>query len=334
MPIYITFYFHMCGTLVSNRGVLKYIDGKVETMPPVDVDLVNYFDLVALFKKFGYHDFKNMFWMHLNSGNLDTGLRLIVGDQHITETREAAMCKGQEKNNIEMHLYFEHPILDVLEDNLGNSMHRDLVLESLSASDDYDSAEDSLYRPNPLSETDDDSESVVEELPKKQKYGLKGKGKNKRKVPISESEIDDDVEEASFEAGGYASYSEHLRTPDSTDDEGISKPTFPVFNESTVFGQVNLALGMKFANLELFKNAVKDYNIHLGRQFKWKKMIRNGLGQCARLKTVAGWCIVHGTLRTRLIGLKHLCKSTPAAGSLRTRQPPVIGFPRNWSKGS
>lgn len=162
---------------------------------------------------------------------------------------------------------------------IGNSVHKDPGVESLSASDDYDTAEDSPYRSNPLSVTDDDSESVVEELPIKQKYGPKGKGKNKRKLPISESDTyDDDVEEASFEAGGYASYSEHLRTPDSTDDGGISKPAFLVFNESTVFGQVNLALGMKFANLELFKNAVKDYNIHLGRQFKWKKMIRDGLG--------------------------------------------------------
>ncbi|KAF1867828.1 hypothetical protein Lal_00018369 [Lupinus albus] len=37
------------------------------------------------------------------------------------------------------------------------------------------------------------------------------------------------------------------------------------------FGHAQLEIRMEFANLKVFKNIVKDYNIFLGREIKWKK---------------------------------------------------------------
>lgn len=34
------------------------------SVPSIDVDLVNYFDIVALFYNLGYRDFKGMYWMN------------------------------------------------------------------------------------------------------------------------------------------------------------------------------------------------------------------------------------------------------------------------------
>jgi hypothetical protein len=54
----------------------------------------------------------------------------------------------------------------------------------------------------------------------------------------------EDSDKASFESTGYASYSEHMRIPESTDDEGSSKLKFPVFNSNAIFGEVKIEEGM------------------------------------------------------------------------------------------
>lgn len=57
---------------------------------------------------------------------------------------------------------------------------------------------------------------------------------------------------------GY--HSEDLHSPISLGDEGTSKikTTFPQHDEYPGFDQVNLELGMEFADLESFKNVFKD----------------------------------------------------------------------------
>ena len=66
-------------------------------------------------------------------------------------------------------------------------------------------------------------------------------------------------------------HSEELKSPIITDDEDDEKAVFPIFNPNSTFGQVHLELGMEFENLDLFKDALRDYTIHLGREFVWKK---------------------------------------------------------------
>lgn len=99
----------------------------------------------------------------------------------------------------------------------------------------------------------------------------KGAGKRKAapKKAISKS-CREDNDDASFEVVGYASYSEHMHTSDSTDDKGSSKHAFPVFNELVVF-EVHLELGVEFLILKMFKIVMKHCNIPLGTQFKWGK---------------------------------------------------------------
>ncbi|GAU35824.1 hypothetical protein TSUD_56280 [Trifolium subterraneum] len=66
-------------------------------------------------------------------------------------------------------------------------------------------------------------------------------------------------------------HSEELKSPISTDDEDDGKHVFPQFNESAVFGEVQLEEGMKFPTLAVFKQAVKDYNINISREVFWVK---------------------------------------------------------------
>jgi hypothetical protein len=108
---------------------------------------------------------------------------------------------------------------------------------------------------------------------------------------VFDSSSDDSDFEADFEVGNASqvniemsepnevcsdndSYvSEELRTPISTDDEGDGNRNivYPQFNENAGFGEVNLELGMEFPTLQKFKDAVKDYTIHKGKDIKWLK---------------------------------------------------------------
>ena len=159
--------------------------------------------------------------------------------------------------------------------------------------DDYESADDSEYRPSP--EVEIDSEETPNDVhvevnnKGKSKVVAKGNQKNKKKRAIREDdcnssdgsyEVDseqrqminlEDVSEEN-EEGDDSYHSEQLKSPISTDDEDDNgKKVFPQFNEAAKFGNVHLELGMKFGNLATFKSAVKDYNIHLGREVKWVK---------------------------------------------------------------
>ena len=83
-------------------------------------------------------------------------------------------------------------------------------------------------------------------------------------------EYNDEVQEDEAEPVGYES--KKLDSPRSSDDEGgFEKEVFPQFNECGKFGNVHLEVGMEFSNLEIFKEAVRDYTIELGRDIKWKK---------------------------------------------------------------
>lgn len=301
MTTNITFYYHTQGKFVRDENrKLFYVGGTVNSVPPMDIDFVNYFDLVELFKSLGYHDLTAMYWMHPNYPCLNSGLNKLSCDNDINLMCEAAI-KSMKSNECSVHLYIEHPVLglndveivediEIVEDLGTNSVEDVPIVEDLvddvasedvedlgtkSVLGDVETSEDSTYIPTQYNESDDtDLEEILdgelEKLSGKKKSASPIKKCSKKKDVVVE-EGSDDSRRMSFEINGYASYSEGMRTPISTDDEGNSRPIFPMFRESTTFGQVNLVLGMEFENLEIFKNAVKDYNINLGRQFVWKK---------------------------------------------------------------
>ncbi|KAL4390271.1 hypothetical protein AHAS_Ahas03G0128400 [Arachis hypogaea] len=54
--------FHHGGKFVRDSGgYMSYMDGKVKRFPPMDLDYVNFFDLVVLFKELGYVEYKEMY---------------------------------------------------------------------------------------------------------------------------------------------------------------------------------------------------------------------------------------------------------------------------------
>ncbi|PKI51121.1 hypothetical protein CRG98_028501 [Punica granatum] len=74
-------------------------------------------------------------------------------------------------------------------------------------------------------------------------------------------------------------HSKELRSLKGSDDESDKRPA--LFHENTKYGQVQLQLDMLFHSLQVFKEAVKDYTISIGREVvmknndKLKKLIPN-----------------------------------------------------------
>lgn len=77
-----------------------------------------------------------------------------------------------------------------------------------------------------------------------------------------------------FDTSNYNYEFESMRSLPSSDDEGgsIRKMVYPQFDTSSRFRHVQFELGMKFDNIALFKDAVKDYTINIGREVKWVKI--------------------------------------------------------------
>ena len=105
MTEYIVPVFHHESQFARNtNGVLMYTHGKVDKFPKMDVDLVNFFDFVTLFKSLGYHEYKAMFWLNPNSRDLDCGLRPLNEDKDINEMCDAAL-KYRDSKKENLHLF-------------------------------------------------------------------------------------------------------------------------------------------------------------------------------------------------------------------------------------
>lgn len=75
MTTHITLFYQTQGKYVRvEYQRLKYVGGRVDGVPSMDIDTVNYFDLVELLKSLGYHDLTSMNWMHLKYPCLNSGL--------------------------------------------------------------------------------------------------------------------------------------------------------------------------------------------------------------------------------------------------------------------
>ena len=74
--------------------------------------------------------------------------------------------------------------------------------------------------------------------------------------------------EVEVEIDGY--HSEELKTPISSDDEDVDD-VYPQYSQSSGVGELKLELRMEFGTLDEFKSTLREYNIFMGREFKWKK---------------------------------------------------------------
>ncbi|KAL4330256.1 hypothetical protein AHAS_Ahas13G0381900 [Arachis hypogaea] len=107
MANHITFVYHHEGRFERNmNGVLKYVGGEVTVIPRVNVETLNTFFMVGLFKDLGYVSFKDFYWVENEVSN---GLHLIRLDSDVVRMYEF----GIENERI-CHIYWDH-IVDLPE---------------------------------------------------------------------------------------------------------------------------------------------------------------------------------------------------------------------------
>ncbi|XP_061350567.1 uncharacterized protein LOC133295731 [Gastrolobium bilobum] len=184
MDEYIVIRYHHGGVLKrDDKGVLTYVNGKVDDLPEMDADFVNLRDLDTLFKGYGYEKCDQMLWLMQNAMDLDSGLRPLNTDSDIVEMLKAALSNG---NFIK--IYFDHciSIPDIIalapvegsdededdsgggiEDDSGDSDEDDSGDGDEFSTDSDDSVENEPYKPPPpMYDTETESEEEC-----------KGKGK-------------------------------------------------------------------------------------------------------------------------------------------------------------
>ncbi|QHO33737.1 uncharacterized protein DS421_9g260850 [Arachis hypogaea] len=155
----------------DNKDELLYINGNVKKFPPLDLDLVNYFDLKKIFEELGYHAYKKMYWYDPTTPSYEAGLHPIYGDKKIRE-----MCdkKREDKETDELCLFFDHPIMEdvAFEDSDDTDEHSEAEVlsdEPISDNDSYnsyESTEDEAYKlppPEFEDDTDDSYDSFEDE---------------------------------------------------------------------------------------------------------------------------------------------------------------------------
>ncbi|MED6176683.1 hypothetical protein PIB30_090587, partial [Stylosanthes scabra] len=119
----------------------------------MDIDFVNYGDLVKLLESIGFNKFKKLKWYDFVEDVLERGLHPLNGDVHINEMCEHLMRNIGLVN--EFHVYVEHEVdvpipAEVEREPEVEEVVVEKVLSSSSSSTDdggYESADDELYKP-------------------------------------------------------------------------------------------------------------------------------------------------------------------------------------------
>ncbi|GAU48741.1 hypothetical protein TSUD_192400 [Trifolium subterraneum] len=299
MDDYVTLILWHGGSFFRNEShKLEYAFGQMDVWE-MEPDMVSYFDLINMVKHCGkYHSVEKVQWMKTDYGdNFDFGLMPLENDSHIIK-----MIEGARKNGNEVEIYFQHSVVEnpefvefnedemaMLEQVIrsatnpnGGSQGIDPPIQEDGAIDeeiyekDFPTVEELIQQEQqmveeeevlPPSESDsssggDDYHTEFREAAgHRETYSQNVQGEPSGEIrPTINDDEDDDL---------Y--HSEELKSPISTDDEDDGKHVFPQFNESAVFGEVQLEEGMEFPTLAVFKQAVKDYNINISREVFWVK---------------------------------------------------------------
>ncbi|RYR00335.1 hypothetical protein Ahy_B07g088465 [Arachis hypogaea] len=193
--MYVVPVFHHGGRFARKpSGTLEYIGGKVEKFPKMDLDFVNFRDLVTLFKGLGYASYRTVYWFDPTSSDLEGGLHILRGDAGINELRENKM---KNSTTDEFYIYFDHPVdepeivdeataaeagVEEFDDPIDvDSIMRKLQPSPSTEAYGQESEEDEMYKPPPSdSETvsDEDCSSVDEDDDRmRKKRSVKGKEK-------------------------------------------------------------------------------------------------------------------------------------------------------------
>ncbi|MED6165225.1 hypothetical protein PIB30_097552, partial [Stylosanthes scabra] len=183
--IYVVPVFNVGGYLVRNEaGDLVYAEGRVEKFEEMDIDHVNFGDLVKLYESLGFVSHQKMHWLDKNAVDFEAGLYKLDGDNGIHDMCHNLMVNIGASN--EFHIYVEHsidvPIPAPAPDPApapppaqahASAPASNIDLQDTSGDDGYESAEDEVYKPPPYGyEGDSDSDESME---------VRGRGKGKKK---------------------------------------------------------------------------------------------------------------------------------------------------------
>ncbi|MED6208976.1 hypothetical protein PIB30_050100 [Stylosanthes scabra] len=86
------------------------VGGKVEKLEEMDIDHVNFGDLVKLLETLGFMTHKRMFWLDGNAIDLEIGLNLLDGDGSVRDMYNHLLMNIDASK--ELHIYVEH-LVDV-----------------------------------------------------------------------------------------------------------------------------------------------------------------------------------------------------------------------------
>ncbi|XP_061360311.1 uncharacterized protein LOC133304316 [Gastrolobium bilobum] len=186
------------------------------------------------------------------------------------------LFKGALSNGNFIEIYFDHciSIPDIIAPAPveGSDGDEDNLRESFGSGSDHISSGDEDDSGNGDGFSTDSDDSVEDEPYKPPPPGYEEETESEEELKcIGEDTMEEEDKQMSFEEDGYGYNSEELNTPPSSGAEEAERVVNPKFKVDEVFGHVHLELGMEFVSLQHFKNVVKDYNISLGRQFKWVK---------------------------------------------------------------
>ncbi|XP_015952487.1 pollen-specific leucine-rich repeat extensin-like protein 1 [Arachis duranensis] len=193
VDVFVVPVFHHGGSFVrTSDGTRIYQNGKVEKFPEMDLDFVNFGDLITLFKGLGYQSYNAVYWYDPTSADVESGLHILTGDAGINAMHENKMKNAQTN---EFYLYFDHPVdeHEIVEDGGNKSKGKSPMLEevqSSSSDDGYESMEDEPYKPPPPgfeSESDDSAADRVGKRKRvsKTKENIVSPSKASRKKPAA-----------------------------------------------------------------------------------------------------------------------------------------------------
>jgi hypothetical protein len=272
----LTLIFHHGGDFIKfGNADLQYIGGQMCVWERLEADFLNKFDLEAMVKKCGsYFNINHIWYLLPEMNNLD-GLREVVNDKDFME-----MVSVAKDNNNEIELYFEHgmevptiivPASD--EDIDDEPVQNEVDMPEVEVQND-ETVVDGDYDAETEVDGDSDVDTNVDGDSDAENANLDAafNWHNDDGGEVQENIIHQNVIPSSSDEEWNSYHSEELKSPISTDDEGEGKEkeVFPQYTEAE-FGQVHLEKGMEFETLKTFKNAVREYNIALGRVFRWVK---------------------------------------------------------------
>ncbi|KAH1203707.1 hypothetical protein GmHk_17G049870 [Glycine max] len=238
----------------ASDGKVEYIGGEFDVWEDISADYINIFilyDLVKACKK--YSSIGDCFWLIDNDLDFNHGLRSCTTDGDILYLVRDAL-----ENENEINIYFHHEV-----DPIPEEVPQMLYLKC---------------HPILKASNEDDLDDVPIDGHEEER-DVGGDEEEKVGNPNDEDDNDEDEwftdfsctrKEIEFETDGY--HSKELKNPISSDDEDedVDK-VYPQYNESSRVGEEKLKLRMEFGTLAEFKSALREYNIFMGREFKWKK---------------------------------------------------------------